>query len=174
MIRTIKKENTISNVAIDWHPSKNEFIVLSDSIRIYDSEGNMLKQFKHRKENVLMLCVKWHKSGKYFVLGDYGDHDYNYKPMLQFWDVNATLVRELNLSKAEYRNMSWMKNGRKLATASDALRIWNKRGNLIAEGLSEDNLWGVDWSPNGKFIITSSHNGHIRMWDNKAKFIQEL
>jgi WD40 repeat protein len=42
------------------------------------------------------------------------------------------------------------------ATASDALRIWDSDGNLIAEGLSDDNLWGVDWSPDGKHIITSS------------------
>src|SRR5690606_28288296 len=48
LIRTIKKENTISNIAIDWHPKKNEFIVLSELIRIYDLEGNLLSKFKHR------------------------------------------------------------------------------------------------------------------------------
>ena len=121
-----------------------------------------------------MLCVKWHKSGKYFVLGDYGDHDVNYKPMLQFWKANGTLIKQLDVSKKEYRNISWTKDGKKLATASDALRIWNKNGDLIAEGLSEDKLWGVDWSPNGKYIVTSSHNGHIRIWDRKANFIKEL
>jgi WD40 repeat protein len=83
-------------------------------------------------------------------------------------------VKELNESRAEYRNMSWTKDGKKLATASDALRIWNTDGDLITECPSEDNLWGVDWSPDGKFIITSSHNGHIRLWDNKGKLIREL
>lgn len=174
LIRTIKKENTISNVAIDWHPKKNEFIVLSELIRIYDSEGNLLNEFRHRKEQVLMLCVKWHKSGKYFVLGDYGNHDFNYKPMLQFWKANGILVKQLDVSKKEYRNMSWTKDGKKLATASDALRIWNKDGKIIAEGLSGDKLWGVDWSPNGKFIVTSSHDGHIKIWDSDANIIREL
>lgn len=174
LTRTIKKENTISNVAIDWHPSKNEFIVLSELVRIYDSEGNLLKKFKHRKEDVLMLCVKWHRTGKYFVLGDYGDKDNNYKPLLQYWKSNGTLIKELNVSKAEYRNLSWTKKGNKLATASDNLRIWDKDGKLIADGQSEDKLWGVEWSSNGKFIVTSSHNGHIKLWDNKAKLIREL
>jgi WD40 repeat protein len=174
LIRTIRKENTISNVALDWHPSKNEFVVLSELIRVYNSEGNLLNKFNHRKEQVLMLCVKWHKTGKYFVLGDYGDHNYNYRPLLQYWDANGTLIKEINASKAEYRNMSWTKNGKKLATASDALRIWDADGNLIAEGPSEDKLWGVDWSPDGKFIVTSSHNGHIKLWDRKAKLIREL
>ena len=174
LIRTIKKENTISNVAIDWHPNKNEFIVLSELVRIYDSEGNLLEKFKHRKEDVLMLCVKWHRTGKYFVLGDYGDKENNYKPLLQYWKSNGTLIKEINISKAEYRNISWTKEGNKLATASDNLRVWDNDGNLIADGLSEDKLWGVDWSSDGKFIITSSHNGHIKLWDNKAKLIREL
>lgn len=121
-----------------------------------------------------MLCVKWHKTGKYFVLGDYGDPDFKHKPLLQFWKAKGTLIKESDVSKKEYRNMSWSKGGKKLATASDTLRIWNKDGNLIAEGLSEDKLWGVDWSPNGKFIVTSSHNGHIRIWDSNANFIKEL
>ncbi len=174
LIRTIQKENTISNVAIDWHPARNEFIVLSELIRIYDSEGNLLNKFKHRKEDVLMLCVKWHKSGEFFVLGDYGDYFHNYKPLLQFWTSDGTLIKDIKVSLAEYRNLSWANDGNTLATASDALRIWTKDGDLVAEGLSEDNLWGVDWSRDGKYIITSSQNGSIKIWGNNAKLIKEL
>lgn len=174
LIRKIKKGNTISNVAIDWHPSKDEFVVLTDSVRIYNSNGELLNRFEHRKEKVLLLCVKWHTSGDFFVIGDYGDTDYDYKPLLQFWKPNGHLIKEIAISKAEYRNLSWTEDGKKLATASDALRIWNKDGILLAEGLSEDFLWGVDWSPNGKFIVTSSENGHIKIWNNNAKVIKEL
>lgn len=174
LIRTIKKENTISNVAIDWHPTKNEFISLSESVRVYDSQGNLLNKFEHRKENVLMLCVKWHKSGDFFVLGDYGDKDNGYKPLLQYWKSNGILMKEIKVSKSEYRNAAWTINGDKLATASDALRIWTENGNLIAEGLSTDNLWGVDWSSDGKFIVTSSFDGHIKVWDENAKLIREI
>ena len=78
------------------------------------------------------------------------------------------------MSQKEYRNMSWTKDGEKLATASDALRVWTRDGKMIAEGLSEDKLWGVDWSPDGRYIVTSSHNGHIRIWDSNANFIKEL
>lgn len=174
LIRTINKENAISNVAIDWHPKKNEFIVLSESVRIYDSEGKLLNKFEHRNENVLMLCVKWHQSGDFFVLGDYGDSDKGYKPLLQYWKPEGTLMKEISNSKSEYRNLSWTKQGDKLASASDALRIWTKHGELIAEGFSDDNLWGVDWSADGKFIVTSSFEGHVKIWDSDAKLVREL
>ncbi len=174
LIRTIKKGNTISNVAIDWHPSKDEFVVLSDSVRIYNSNGELLNRFEHRKEKVLLLCVKWHPSGDFFAIGDYGDSDYDYKPLLQFWKPTGFLIKESAISKAEYRNLSWTGDGENLATASDALRIWNKDGKLLEEGLSEDLLWGVDWSPNGKSIVTSSANGHIKIWNNNAKEIKDL
>lgn len=174
LIRTIKKGNTVSNVAIDWHPSKDELVVLSDSVRIYNTSGTLLNRFEHRKENVMLLCVKWHPSDDFLVIGDYGDNDYGYKPLLQFWKPNGQLISETDISKAEYRNLSWTKNGKKLATASDALRLWNKDGGLLAEGMSEDLLWGVDWSPDNKFIVTSSENGHIKIWDKNAKVIKEL
>lgn len=174
LLKTIKKENTKGNVAVDWHPSKDELIALSESVRIYDSEGKLLSKFEHRKEDVLMLCIKWHKSGNFFVLGDYGDKESGYKPLLQYWKSNGTLVREINISKSEYRNLAWTKQGDKLATASDALRIWSKNGELIAEGVSEDNLWGVDWSSDGKYIVTSSFEGRIKIWDAKAKLVKEI
>lgn len=174
LIRTIKKENTKGNLALDWHPSKNEFIASSELVRIYNSDGKLLNKFEHRKEKVVALCVKWHKSGDFFVLGDYGDKENNYKPLLQFWKPDGTLWKGSDISKAEYRNVSWTKDGSKLATASDALRIWTKDGDLIAEGLSSDLLWGVDWSADGKFIVTSSFSGQIRIWDSDARLVKEI
>lgn len=121
-----------------------------------------------------MLCVKWHKSGDFFVIGDYGDKDRDYRALLQYWNSNGTLIKEIDISRSEYRNLSWTALGDKLATASDALRIWTKDGSLIAEGLSPDNLWGVDWSPDGKYIVTSSFEGHIKIWDSDAVLLKEL
>lgn len=174
LIRTITKSNTISNVAIDWHPAKDEFVVLSEAVRVYDADGVLLNEFKHRKQNVLLLCVKWHTNGGYFVLGDYGDSEQGYSPALQYRLSDGSLIQELRFGTAEYRNISWSRNGKRLASASDKLRIWDRDGKLIAEGSSEDKLWGVDWSADGKFIVTSSHEGHIKIWDAKAKFIREL
>ena len=79
-LRTIFKDATKSYVAVTWHPQKDEIIVLSEFIRMYDLKGNLLKKLEHRAEKVLMLSVQWHPSGEFFVIGDYGDMDFQYPP----------------------------------------------------------------------------------------------
>lgn len=175
LVRSIPKETSKGYVALDWHPARNEIIALSESIRIYDLEGNLVKKDRHREEEVLMLCVEWHPSGEFFAIGDYGDHDKPYPPLLQFWNENLEKTRTNRHSRAEFRNMHWSPDGDKLATASDALRIWSREGKILAAGPSgEDYLWGVGWSPDGTRIVTSSTFGRIQIWDNKANLIREL
>ena len=174
LIRTIKKENTYTYVGLDWNPKKDEIIVLGKYARVYDLEGNLLQKFEHRKEEVLQLCVQWHPSGKFFVIGDYGDNQKKYAPFLQFRSKKYKLKTEIDASKAEYRNIRWTNDGEKLATASDALRIWSKKGKLLFTGKSDQLLWGIDWSPSGEYIVTSSGKGQIIVWNNKAEIVRRL
>lgn len=157
---------------IDWHPNKNILITVSDKIRILSIEGNLLKTIKHREEDILLLSVAWHKSGSFFVTGDYGYDDY--KSLLQYWDENGNLIKSNAISIGEYRNLTWNRKGNRLASASDALRIWDEKGNLINEGISEDYLWGVSWNKKGKKIITSSTNQNVILWDNKAQILLKI
>ena len=173
-LKVIVIEANQGYTGVDWHPKKDEIIILSEFVRVIDLNGKLLKEFPHRKETVLKLCVKWHPSGKFFVLGDYGDYDFKYPAVLQYWNADYTLKKEIILSKAEYRNISWDTKGKRLASTSEALRIWNKKGELLHEGKSENLLWGVDWSPNGKYLVTSSKNAKIMIWDAKAKLVKEL
>ncbi len=174
-LRAIPKENSKGYVAIDWHPLGKEIIALSEFIRVYDQDGNLLKKIAHRDEKVLMLCVEWHPSGDFFVIGDYGDYDFGYPPLLRFWDREFNLIKTVRHSKAEYRNLDWSPDAEKLATASDALRIWSKGGELIAESTSSDDyLWGIGWRPDGKYLVTSSSLGKIQIWNKDAQLVREL
>ena len=164
-----QSNSTKSITAIDWHPKKNILTTVTDKIRFYDIEGNLLKSIKHRPEDVMLLSVAWHNSGDFFVTGDYGD-DKN-KSLLQYWNEQGELIKSIDISKSEYRNLTWNPKGNKLASASDALRIWDKQGNLISEGKSEDYLWGVSWNEQGSRIITSSMEQRIILWNKKAKRI---
>lgn len=169
LIKKFNNENTKGIMAIDWHPQKNTLTTVTDKIRFYDIDGNLLKSIKHRQEEVMLLSVAWHKSGTFFVTGDYGDE--KDKSLLQYWDENGKLLQSIDISKAEYRNLTWNSKGSRLATASDALRIWDTNGKLVSEGNSKDYLWGVSWNKQGNKIITSSMEQNIILWNNKAERI---
>ncbi|WP_337966565.1 hypothetical protein [uncultured Flavobacterium sp.] len=169
LIKKFNNENTKGIMAIDWHPQKNTLTTVTDKIRFYDIDGNLLKSIKHRQEEVMLLSIAWHKSGTFFVTGDYGDE--KDKSLLQYWDENGKLLQSIDISKAEYRNLTWNSKGSRLATASDALRIWDTNGKLVSEGNSKDYLWGVSWNKQGNKIITSSMEQNIILWNNKAERI---
>lgn len=161
--------STKSIIAIAWHPKKNTLTTVTDKIRFLDLNGNLIKSIKHRPEDVMLLSISWHKSGDFFVTGDYGDE--NDKSLLQYWNEQGELIKSIDISKGEYRNLAWNPKGDRLASASDILRIWDTNGNLISKGNSKDNLWGVSWNEKGNRIITSSMEQKILVWNKKAKII---
>ncbi|MEZ4911500.1 MAG: hypothetical protein R2774_11655 [Saprospiraceae bacterium] len=158
--------------ALDWHPKKDILTTVTDKIRFLDIEGNLLKSIKHRQEDVMLLSIAWHKSGDFFVTGDYGDE--KDKSLLQYWNEQGELLKTIDISKGEYRNLAWNPKGDRLASASDALRIWDTNGNVISEGSSKDYLWGVSWNEKGNKIITSSIEQSIILWNKKAKRIKTM
>lgn len=164
-----------SFLGLDWHPSKDMFVTVGDEIRIYDTSGKELKLIRHRKQQAGILTVKWHPAGEFFVTGDYGHPGEGIDNYLQFWKADGSLIRTMKQSKAEFRNIRWNKDGTLLATASDALRIWNRNGKLLytSNGGNKDNLWGVDWNSDGKKLVTVSadNSGMIQTWTNTANWI---
>lgn len=45
----------------------------------------------------MLLSVAWHKSGRFFVTGDYGDKQN--KSLLQYWNEQGELLRSIDISK---------------------------------------------------------------------------
>lgn len=162
-------------LGLDWHPSRNILVTVGDEIRIYDTTGKQLNNFRHREKQAGILTVKWHPSGEFFVTGDYGHADEGIPTLLQFWKMDGKLIREWNGSKKELRNIRWNKQGTVLATGSDALRLWTKNGELLYTGRMDDNtvLWGVDWKSDSNEIVTVNfQNGKIQTWNNKAELLK--
>lgn len=169
------RANEKGAAGLDWHPKKNILVTVGTKVGVFNHLGDTLKTFKTRTKEPFLLCVEWHKSGKFFAVGDYGDLEKAENKLVQYWNIEGEKLNEIKGSIAEYRNLRWNKKGTKLATASDALRIWNKKGKLLSESKStNDYLWGIDWSPNGKYIITSSRKGVITVWNKKAGKVKEL
>lgn len=153
---------------------KNIITVVGERVSIYDFEKDSIYDIKPRKEDVLMLCVAWNPNGEFFVTGDYGDFEKDYPPLLQFWSANGKNLRNIDKSKAEFRNLKWSTDGKFLATASESLRLWNENGDLLEESESGNLLWGIDWNESDSKIVTTDEKGKIIIWDKELKQIQEL
>lgn len=174
LVKVIKKGDNKTYLSVEWHPTKNIILTGSDKIRIFDSSGKLLQSIKHRQEETPILTVRWHPNGMFFATGDYGEPENNIESLLQFWNADGVLVKTMHGSKAEYRNIRWNKSGELLATASDALRLWSKSGQVIYSGKSEDLLWGIDWDPQSNTMITSSKEGKIKIWTKKAELLRDI
>lgn len=171
-IKTFKHNNTKSITGLSWHPKQNLLVTVGDRIRLFDNTGQCLRTIKHRPEDILLLGVAWHPTGNFYVTGDYG-HD-QYPSYLQHWTKSGKCIRTKRNSKKEYRNLRWNKSGSRLATTSDALRIWDSDLKLLAETPSEHPLWGLTWNPEGNQLVTSSQQQQIKRYDSRAKVLQTI
>ncbi len=176
--KLLKKVNTTEKgiIGLDWHPTENLIVAVGEKITLYDYELDHLKQISDRDEEieVLMLCVAWHPDGKFFATGDYGDFQYNFPPLLQYWSNEGQKIKSIIESKAEYRNMAWSSDGNLLATASEKLRLWNQDGHLVDEVTTKGLLWGIDWNQDGSKLVVTDDQGKIIFWDRKLNRIREL
>ena len=174
LLRSIPKHNNHSYLALDWHPTKNILVASSDEIHVFDTSGRQLSFIKHRKEPAGILSLRWHPSGDFFASGDYGHDGEGIPTLLQFWKEDGTLIKTMLGSKAEFRNIHWSRDGQFLATASDALRIWNHQGELLSTGTTGYNLWSIGWNSTGSQVLTASFDGHLDLWTPKATHIRKI
>lgn len=156
---------------VAWSPDGKRLVTIGAFVSLRDAEGNVLQSIQHRPEAKKRLClllsVAWHPSGTFFAIGDYGnDID---DAVIQFWSAKGEHLKNLPLEEGrEIRNLSWNRDGSFLASSGDKLRIWSKDGSLKQSFDSKDTLWGVDWSPDGKQLLTSSGTGRLQLWDTAS------
>ena len=164
-----------SVTGIDWHPTKNILTAVGSQIGIFSHLGDTLKTFEPRDNEVFLLCVEWHPSGKYFATGDYGELESGMNKLIQYWDIDGKKLAETSGKKVEYRNIRWSPDGKELASANDALSLWDTNGILIkASNPSEDYLWGLDWNSDGTKIVTTSSHGEITIWNRDLEVLKRV
>lgn len=176
LLHSFKKHNNTSFMALDWHPVNNSIVTVTDEIIVFDSIGKQLAFINHRKERAGILSVAFHPSDDFFATGDYGHESEGIPTLLQFWKTDGTLIKTINGNKSEIRNLRWSPDGKLLAVASDALRIYDRDGNLVAENKTlNHNLWGITWNNTGDKIFTASFDGsHVHVWNSKAELLKQV
>jgi len=178
LLHTTRPEHAKSLTGTAWSPTADQIVSVGEFLTLYDGEGRIIKQVRHRpdaKGMVLLLCVEWHPSGEFMAVGDYGNREAGDAPMIQFWSADLEKRGAVDVKGgAAFRNVSWNRDGSLLASASDALRIWSRDGRLMHEGNSPDPLWGVGWNRTGDRILTSSHDGRVDLWTDEARILQRV
>lgn len=161
-----------SITGLSWHPHDSLIVTVGSRISIYNIHTDSLQVIHPRDVEILMLCVDWHPSGEFFATGDYGDYELHHPALLQLRDSNGVLLAEIEGSKAEYRNLEWTNDGKRLVTASDGIRIWDQTGRLLESALQDELFWGVDWNSSAKRIIATTGTGEIFLLDERVQVIQ--
>ena len=163
-------------IGLDWHPKENLVVAVGEDVLLYHYDLDSLRQIRDREEDieVLMLCIAWHPDGAFFVTGDYGDFQYNYPPLLQYWTYDGQKIKSIAESKSEYRNIQLCSNVNVLPTASEKIRLWNKDGDLLAEKMTSNLLWGIDWNEDCNTIVVTDENRKIIFWDENLNKLKEL
>jgi WD40 repeat protein len=165
VIRSIPKEDRNSYLTMHWHPFKNLILTGGDDLRIWDTAGHALNIFRHRKEFTGILSVRWHPSGNFFAVGDYGHEKEGMPTVLQFWKADGTLIKSMAGHHAEIRNLRWSHDGSQLASAADGLRVWDKEGKLLRTMPAKHHLWALAWSPDSKRIASMPfEGGDLLVW----------
>jgi WD40 repeat protein len=179
--KVLERINTGQNgiIGLDWHPHENLIVAVGEKITLYHFDTDTLNHIHHVDDRndeieVLMLCVAWHPNGSFFVTGDYGDFQKDYPPLLQYWTYDGNRMKAIEESKAEIRNLSWSADGELLATASEKLRLWNKKGELVAEETTENLLQGIDWNEDATKLVTTDDGRKIIFWDRSLNRLKEL
>jgi WD40 repeat protein len=173
--KSLSFTNPRSLFSIDWHPSTNLLLAVEEDIYLIDIDrDSLIATYDDGSKNKGILCCEWHKSGDFFVTGDYGYEKEGGEPSyLKYWGKEGTLLKRIKESKFEYRNVMWTRDGKYLAAAADVLLVFNRNGEVISKTKFDDNnLWGVAWNNKGDKIISSDQSGTIRITDIYGKILK--
>ncbi len=167
-------ENGKSLTGVAWHPSENKVIAIGEFVLLYDFsqeepiEPTTIVHRPNSRGPCLLLCAAWHPSGAYFVIGDYGNHDFGDAPEIQFRADDGSLKHRFERPGAEFRQIQWNPDGTRFAATSDALLIYDAKGALLHESKVDSKLWGLAWSPDGTTIYTTNMLGEFMRWESDA------
>jgi WD40 repeat protein len=171
-----------SLTGVAWHPTTDVLVTVGEFVTIHDlsndepAEPNRIRHRPDAEGHCLLLGVDWHPSGEYFTVSDYGNPDTGDHPTIQFRSPDGELIRSIERPGSEIRNVRWNRAGDRLAATADALAIYDRDLKVLSETAADPNLWGLDWSHDGRSMYTTDGSGEVTRWDadneTRARFIE--
>jgi WD40 repeat protein len=143
---------------------------------------SILQRFRAGSQGQIDLLLEAMKTGQnlYSLVKDGRSIRY-YPAISPLYSLHTILqeIKEKNIVESHPEGRVWSvafsSDGKYLATGSDIARLWDLRGNLIAEFKGHQSMvLSVAFSPDGKYLATGSSDNTAKLWDLKGNLVAEF
>ncbi|GLU07834.1 hypothetical protein SLE2022_247740 [Rubroshorea leprosula] len=172
---------------LSWSPTSDRFLCVTGSAqaKIYDRDGLTLGEFvkgdmyirdlKNTKGHISGLtCGEWHPKTKETILTSSEDGS------LRIWDVNDFKSQKQVIKpklarpgRVPITTCAWDHEGKCIAggIGDGSIQIWNlkpgwgSRPDIHVEKAHSDDITGLTFSSDGRFLLSRSFDGSLKVWD---------
>ncbi|GKU86188.1 hypothetical protein SLEP1_g743 [Rubroshorea leprosula] len=172
---------------LSWSPTSDRFLCVTGSAqaKIYDRDGLTLGEFvkgdmyirdlKNTKGHISGLtCGEWHPKTKETILTSSEDGS------LRIWDVNDFKSQKQVIKpklarpgRVPITTCAWDHEGKCIAggIGDGSIQIWNlkpgwgSRPDIHVEKAHSDDITGLRFSSDGRFLLSRSFDGSLKVWD---------
>jgi eukaryotic-like serine/threonine-protein kinase len=97
--------------------------------------------------------------------------DVSFWDTTKFWDLGERKFLSRNRAHQDFpRAAAFSPDGRLAATAAEDIVIWDVETQTILQRLEHDAIvWGLAFSPDGRWLVSSHGDGAILLWDIKER-----
>ena len=161
---------------VDWSPDGRHIASASrdQTVRIWDFEtGTQEKILRvHRNE---VYAVAWHPHGKRLISAGAGT-------TVRHWSIDGVLTGQSSGHEGQVYDVQWSPDAKNVAAVGEdgKVHLWDSFGNNHRDFETDDgkhltynHIRSVEWSPNGKRLLTTNSNqlsthpnrGLVRIWN---------
>ena len=154
----------ITDVA--WHPDGQHLAssAADGTVQIWNVSSKSIETTVGYDNTVPVTGLAWSPDGALLAIGfDMG--------IVIVWDAESK--RELHRLRTGIpfpimvNDLAWQPNGDKLAAAiGNSVFVWNANSGQLLRDFNrhDDQVWDVDWSPDGKSLASGAEDGRIIVW----------
>jgi len=135
---------------------------VDNSIKLWDEEGNLLKEIVEGHNDRVITSVIFHPEGNSIATSSYDG-------TIRLWNLEGQLVAKPFRGHGGWvHSIAFSPSGEYLVSAGENgdIRLWNLNGQQIAPTFQGHvgRVFSIEFSPNEEMIVSSGIDGTIRLW----------
>lgn len=150
--------------SVGWSPDGTRLAIgySSGAVEVFTTEGRSLWKVEAHDNHV--YDVAWSPDGRQLASSSYA------VPGVRIWDVETGRPL-LSLREGAGWAVAWSPSGERLAWTPDANLVVSDAvtgGNMVTNSESIGLIFSVDWSPEGRQIVSGGREGAVGIWDAES------